>query len=584
MPFELSDVLGAIQGAIGKNSGTSGGIQSAYGAAKSANSDSAQASIDAINAKKTIDLQKDTGELQAQNNTIRAATALGTNMNDPSEIVSVLGAQMRNAALMQAQSAAQVQDLESNNDLFLNPVGWLRDFTYGDQARNRLAGATANLKATFNGLQSLNIATTQSAQTQKAIAQTKSAATVQAQQEIDAAAATKALAESKKANALLDVRMLNDVASLDARNTSLVLQGYNAQVQDQNRQLQRQQTDLMIQAKQERAKSIQEQKAAEDQQTHYLNVAQTKFGLPLSTSAKVDASISTLGKTKTEALIGIGQQIEASKAAGREWLPPVFGKDFFDAHKTMTEIGVPIPPAMDKMYSNVVQYGATATNPDVLQQALISSGVATGDSPEKIKADAKIKAMIMLATAKGQQQAQVIVAQTRINSEATSPFINQESNPYAPPPLTTLDWTGLNTNKFLSTYVTPSIIAATQAKQPLNLNPDTLLKSAISAAYGSAKDKPTTSEISEGIAGLAQQLILQNNATKNYHSFALPSQSSMNVSVMTSSGKAITVNLADPSSVQKFLAANSPSILPKLLQGYSDIMFGGKGRVAPLLP
>lgn len=122
------------------------------------------------------------GDLKAQQNSRKAAVALGTNMDMSNEIVTALGMRMRDASMQALQTLDQIKAKESVG-FFDNPIEFLSNqLSVGsDYDSYNLAVEEHNQAAA--ALQNVNTATQQTAVTQNAIAEKVTEASIAAKVE-----------------------------------------------------------------------------------------------------------------------------------------------------------------------------------------------------------------------------------------------------------------------------------------------------------------------------------------------------------------------------------------------------------------
>ena len=111
-------------------------------------------------------------KLQAQNQNRQVAQLAGTQLGGPSDVLGPLLQGMQLDAQKLISSQAKVSELESNNDLITNPLGFLKHLVQGDGARAERDAVAANLDAKQKTAQALNTATQQSVITQETIKET----------------------------------------------------------------------------------------------------------------------------------------------------------------------------------------------------------------------------------------------------------------------------------------------------------------------------------------------------------------------------------------------------------------------------
>lgn len=225
------------------------------------------------------------GELRAQQNTRKAAAALGTNMDMSNEIVTALGMRMRDAS-MQALETLDAIKAKEQVGLFDNPIEFLMNQVSlsSDYENYNMAVEEHNQSAA--ALQNINTATTASATAQAAIAEKVTEASISAKVERTRLAANmladenqiKGFAENQD-NILRTVQLSgqqlqNHLAARqvyqDERNFNMRQQEFEASRRAQAIQLQKMEKDLAKDALEEQDQVM---------IARAINVARSEMGL-----------------------------------------------------------------------------------------------------------------------------------------------------------------------------------------------------------------------------------------------------------------------------------------------------------------
>lgn len=538
MALSLDDVLSTIISGQQKSQAIADQLVNAYGAQSGAISQAVTDTGVAGRAKATQLEQEQQGLLRAQTNTREAATALGTNMDSPSQIVTLLGNDMRNSYAELKRQQARVNKLNEGATLS-NPLGLLTNIVIGDEERAKLEADQANFDLAAKTLQSLNQATQQTAATQKAIAETKTQASVDASLEELAANTRLAQAELRSKLAGVNVQMLGALDALNNRQTQTAIQMYNLGVQEDQRQFMR--------AQREADRALREESKKEDE----LSLAAYNAALDLQGRSPVDmAAFKTaikLDREGTAELLRLGFQRTSGSGVVRYGTTPLMAISSIQSNR------LNLPEGQRQVAAQMDSWMAASTK----AEALADVGVAKN----------AVEATQMLANKKElpRIQNEYLSRKAKANLSLIDP--KDETNIYAPPPIDILkNKPYLLENKFLASELAPSVEAGGNIK----FNPSQLIEQALA---GVTEGRYTTSDIAEGISWVANQFILTNNSTKNYLGFGLPPMSDfMNMPLSAKAGPyastiTATINVADPVQVtayfQRVMAA-APKKLPLL--------------------
>lgn len=487
MAMDLEGVLAVIEQGRNATQDIALKIVDAYGAQSGALGSGISAVDQRGKSEAVIAEQEQRGLLTAQQNTRAAATAFGTNMDDPSQIVSMLGQDMRASyARMKAQQA-RVNKIEQGATLS-NPLGLLTNIVIGDEERAKLQSAENDFNLAANTLQSINQATQQTARTNLAIAETKSEASVQAELDKIEANAKIAKAELGARLAGVNVQMLQSLDSLNARQTSMAVQMYQLGVQEEQR-------TWMRSMREAEAALKSEDKAAAEATLAAWNKGRELQGQPPGSSADLKLALQ-LDKENANFLVQVGYQSLKGSSVIR------YGPNAFGSMSNLQRNNIEVPPTQQPIVNQLDTWLSELTSP----QALIDYGVAKGIADATTLFNDKKNAPAV--------RNEYLVKRAAFDQSVVDP--KNEANIYTPPPIDVLkNKPYLLENKFLASELAPSVEAGGNIK----FNPSQLLSQ--------AKDKVlsgeySTSEIAEGLSWAAQQLALTNNATKNYLGFGLP--------------------------------------------------------------
>lgn len=485
---DMTKVLGALGVGASEASGLQNELRAATSLAKTGITEEGAANQEVVRNQGIIDAQKHAGEMQAQQNARRAATSLGANMDDPSQIITSLGSVAKQAAEQIVKQSQVVNEIAAGSDMFGNPAGFVYDLMYGDAERSKLAGATTAFDATIKAMNSLNQATQQTAITQNAIAETKTTATLAAQQELIAAQAAQQAAKTKQSLAGADMKYIGVMDQLNARQTSIAVQSYQIQAQAEQQAWAREEA---VARREER----QAAKQGDESLVNAYNAGAAMFNQPQIGSAAALRQQGTLNKDLTSRIITAGSQINAG-------MKPQIAANPLEA-LTLADSGhLALNPAQTDVASKFLAASGTALTPDGVAMVLRSQGVS--DEPT-------IKRMSMELLSDKKKRPGLLADFMKLKATADSQLINvgDTANIYGLPTMDFLkDKAFLNTDPFLSEYIKPIVLGGGAA-----LDPNILLTKAVEAANSG---KYTTGQIADSLAYIGNQAKLSKNATVNY--------------------------------------------------------------------
>lgn len=489
--FDLSSVLNALGAGQGQTQANMGGMQAAGEMQKQAIMQEGEAIGAAGEAQKTVKAQQDAGLLIAQEQSRRAATSLGTNMSDATQIVTQIGNDMRNSYAQMQADAAKVNKIEANATLS-NPLGLLYDVLAGDQARANLKGSQTKFDIASKTLQSLNQATQQTAATNLAIAETKSEASNKAGLDFIDAQTKQAQAQNQQKLAGVDIQMFQALDSMNARQISYAVQGYGLVAQEEQRQWSR----MMRETEMEMRK--------ENKQVAQATLDMYNAGLQAAGQNRtVDAASMKLematNKQKFDYILSMG--VAATTGYGS----PRYGADPAQALTGIQAFRINLPAAqaqLAKSLSTDMSQALTPTN-------LVAAGMAKDVfSAQQLLADKKNHPAI---------QSQYLLKKAERDINSINP--NDTTNLYAPPPIDVLKGKSeLQNNPLLKDYLLPSV----EAGGNIRWDPSAMIKA---GADGMMTGKYSSTQVADAVSWTASQLMLSSDTTRNYRGFGLPTLS-----------------------------------------------------------
>lgn len=175
-----------------------------------------------------VEFTKLQGELNTQNARVKVANAFGTNANAQSDIITSMGASMREDAIKLVEQQNRVSKIEANSDLISNPLGWLTDLLHGDDARAQRDALAASFDTKSKLVQNLNSATQTSVATQNAISETLTQTSIKQAAQLKVLDANNQAAQARIEAAKYGASSIEALQTVGAQNFSRQMQVYNA--------------------------------------------------------------------------------------------------------------------------------------------------------------------------------------------------------------------------------------------------------------------------------------------------------------------------------------------------------------------
>ena len=512
-------------------------IVQSYGEISAAGEDKANAARTVGNANVIIDSTKAAGELRAQQNARRAASSLGSNMDDVAEIMTSLGNQIK-SSYVEANNALDVIHSKESVGFFDNPLEYIvNQLTLGTdyEAYNYHAQKYNVAEKTMADLTALTDSTVKA---QNAIAETKTAATVQATADLAAANATAASAKIRQENMLYNVQGLESVQRLNQQQLNNLHMAQTAIVQSEHLEIAKQSLvenrKMHELALEERAQKLEERRANKeevDQVGATINKGRAALGLPEIPVGKAMQMMKMGGD--------LGEQIKRqyttgamSDALGR----PMIAETPATAARTIIASQAPLSPTM----STVKKLLTT-----------VYSDAATGKLDKKIDP----KNIEQVTTAANTKIVQMAAAmETVIKS-------GDENNIYKAPDLKSISGSKAIQDSVLYQKV---LKPAIDAGGLLKTDPDLIL------ALATAAHKKGDITYNDAVTGVTQLFTVAtkiNNEAANYIGVGLKPQVTYNAEVQLPNSMSTTVDLTNSTRVG--------NIISKKLAG--NVLGGGRG-------
>ncbi len=240
---ELATLLGQISIQEEANAQTADQLTELAVAGKQLNDSIALRSQAAVKDNTTVVRAQEEALLKAQQNTTRAATAFGSNMNDPAEIITRLGTEMNQRYQRSTELAADIADKKSMN-FFSDPIGYLRMAIELPSQIGEYNKEAQLYNMAESHLISMNNLTQEIAKTQATITPVRTQATVEATVNLEAAKAKNA-ADAIRLNGVKWNRdAIREVTAMNIQQLQLKKSAYELQATQENRAFQREQLQL----------------------------------------------------------------------------------------------------------------------------------------------------------------------------------------------------------------------------------------------------------------------------------------------------------------------------------------------------
>lgn len=454
--------------------------------------------------QKEADLTSLQGQLNTQQARVKAANAFGTNVNDVSDVITMLGSQMRSDAASLLQANNKVTEIEANSDLLTNPGGWLRDLFQGDAARAERNALASRFDQTSKTVQALNAGTQATATTQNAISETLTAASIK---NIADAKQLTAQTEAEKAS----IQALQyGAASVDAmrqqgaQNFNRSMQTYS-QITEEARW---QEGMALRKAQFEELQASRDARKMEKQAfvdaTQRVNAYRSAAGLPEVNEAFIRRTLVQPGE--------LGEQIRRQEQQGMNVLEgktgaKLFGANPAEAIKTLQQDNPNLPPAYAPSLE-ILGQAKNALNAEVTEAEKNITGEPT--KTYGLTKESKKDPAVLANTYNKIVQQTAIAAQSNIQ--------HGKDNPYQAVPIQTVlqEVPALAQSNFGQ-----KVLGSLTAVGKNDATPELVLATAVSSLN---KGEITFNEARDGIAKFYENAVAIKNATSGFLALSIPPQ------------------------------------------------------------
>lgn len=490
--------------------------------------------------------------LNAQNQTRKAATAMGSNMDDASEILTQLSSEVRSSAV-NAIDKAKIVDEKASVGLLDNPIKYIynqitmdHSIEEANAAKNRFVTADAALTRVQNLTQELP-------KTAAAIAATRSAATVESKITAVQSAVDANVARIKIENADKDIAGIGQLQAMSAQQIQALGTAYSAKNAAEHLAISKATLKLHQDEADRRTKEWNEKmekKALDEQETKdlagYVSNGLAQMGYKELATAPHSKIIQLL-KLKDPIYMDALKIGMTAATTGK----PGLSDDPAQVARVIVQHKVPLDPSQEKIKEIYKQAISDAANPAMA----VKAGVDVSKMDQVTKYAGKL------------------VSEKAAHQHGNIDHRDQ-SNIYAPPPIEAVVAIPAVANSNWYKEVLSSQVAGIKETNPELLI--ALTSDAVKAKKISYKDA------SQGLHVFFTASAGLNNVTRNYKGLGLPQQTAFNVSLDNSFGFKTKRNLMNPVDVDTALNTKLQSMAPKLspypLWNRDNDQFNGPGN------
>lgn len=504
--ISLADVIGQAAATNAQQTGYANQQAQLYGEAAGQQQVIADNAVKAGELSAQAKLTELQGQLNTQNARVKAANALGTNINDVSNIITDLGAKYKGDALALLDAQAQVSDLEANNNLFTNPLGFVKDLLLGDSMRGKRDALAQQVNTEANVIQNLNSLTQTTVNTQNAITETLTQTSIGQVAELQRLKAAEDAARAKTEAAKYGAASIEALQQVGAANFSRNMQAYNAVQENERMAMARQEHALRI-------KALNDADAELNDTLANINAYETQFGRPQTTRLmlkKYFGSQGELGNYLRDADLG-GFKIRQGGGSLSGVLGATPADSFFTAQQQNLNLPDSFKPSGEILKQSYSMFetarSEAAKNPMGVDQAT-GLGKKDFEKPEQAKAAFN---RIVSSVAAGYQM--------RIQPG--------KGNPYEALPISSvLQSPTRGAQALAASNFGKSVLANLQIADIQQPTPELLMKTALSSVQ---KGEITFNEARDGIASFYTEAVGLNNAAGGFAALNVPAMSTYNV-------------------------------------------------------
>lgn len=492
---------------------------------------------------------RELAELQAQKNSRKFASAIGSNMDDTSEILSSLGMQLRGKEQEAIAAKAEVTQ-KASVGLFDNPIEYILNQVTLPSSRAKAQGLEEEASSISTAMQRINSASQDTVRTNNAIAETKTVASI-----ANKVAATKANIDAqalavKQQSLSFNVEALNAAANISEKQLSNFFQANSQEIAFKQLDIAQESAKNQRELKELEIKKLglilddkEENKADQQALVNTINIPIAARGLaPLNIKQIKLLQSTPKGKEQITDLLYSGILSQSVGSSVIAETPGMAAKMMIQGGENLPEIKKPIA--------------------NILKQEFMSATKA--QTYKELQSDGTYKEVRYDAT----KLPEVISAVNNNLKIKSREWINNidpkdKTNPYVIPPLASIVTIipDIVNDEFFKKIISPQMTTAGLSEA----EPDKIAGLAKTAI----KQGMPMETVLDGLTKLYSAGVLTNNITKGYTSFGLPYQKSGNyINNVTSTNKSFgefgfisggkstsSVNMVDKVSWSKYLSA-----------------------------
>ena len=469
-------------------------------------------------------------EQNAAQNSLKYATAVGTNMNDSTEIMTTLGKELRGSVLNSVQADKRVQS--NLNARFLDdPINWVAA-QFDLESSVKTAEAASKQSANISqGITKVQASTQQVVQTNLALAQVKTSTEMSAALDKTKEALDITINQQRLASLSMDKQGIAELNNLNQQQLANLHTGVNVKIQNEQINMQRQQfaqqkkmNELAIEDRQMRLQK--DQLAEQDKQT--------MMRVFVDGAAVLGKDLSGIPANKLEMMMKFNPESKDYLRVGLNTLStnhPVISDSAGEAGMIIMNTGAPLAAHQTAMKDWLVSSVQQAASGAIIKDAKGKQVMTDRSDPKTVA----LAANYLAVTGAVAQQSNV--------------KFGDATNIYKAPPLPVV--AGLPAVR--DTAFGQKVLAPALASGVLqDFNPEQIKAMVIKAI----KDKTITyDEAVSGGNSVFQGAVSYNNTVMNYKGFGLPNQQGFKaeVSGASSMGFKGIVNLADANEFRRLI-------------------------------
>lgn len=526
--FGVEDLLGAIgvgNQKLARDSQTVAGILQQSLTAQQAQLDARGTERDAAGV---VIKARELADVKAQADTLKMATALGTNPDASTEIMTQLATAWRVNTVDAEKKRAVVAEKMATKFLE-DPIKYIKDNITLESSAAEADYATRHVAAIGNELQQAQSLTQNFAVTSNALKQSKSAVTVQAALEEASAKVDGELARTKVQNAGINIAGIQALDQMTIQQINMLGTGVSAQNQAEQLKMARANFGLQKQslelAMQDRLDRLQQRKLSEQEQEDMAGMVRA------GASALGFSDAVAIPTTKVMQLLKYEPTYTEYLRAGMRSVgrpAPVISDNAGSVAKLVVQSSVPLQPAQEGIREFLKEEWSAAATGTVM---------ITPDGKKHPYDNTKVDQVTGAVTLSANMK-----ALGQLNN-----IKDEKSNIYRPPSLPdVLAIPGIAASPLAQKVFLPQ----NQAGGLKEFNPEQIISLTVKAV----KDGTVSyNDAREGLQGMFKAVPISNNRNRNYVGLGLPPQVGYRTQVENGLGFLRSVDLSTPQDIDTIL-------------------------------